>query len=290
MNGQQEAREAPALGGYGSEAPPTVSEVPILAPSASPFHSHHYPPNASEGQEILGVRLLKLLASPFASLTRSSQTLLRLDFRRPLSFPKRPSRPSPPPPRSSSPFGPLHGSRTRLQLMQTWDLPPKCEKEATEGGPREIPWLKLGIGGSVEMDDDGGVLVPKARLKTKYAILHVMPSPCFEIRMKFPVGISSLAASIRCSGVSWAQQRGGWLAKEYKGGGQEVVVLFAFTEESQMCEKPSITIYVARVRGGDAGVGANEGVSLSALFMCFSLLHWQQVYGALVHGSTSTHC
>ncbi|XP_031486793.1 uncharacterized protein LOC116255162 [Nymphaea colorata] len=198
MNGQQEARGAPALGGYRSEAPPTVSEVPILAPSASPFHSHHCTPNAPEGQEILGVRLLKLLASPFASLTRSSQTLLRLDFRRPLSFPKRPSRPSPPPPGSSSPFGPLHGSRTRLQLMQTWDLPPKCEEEATEGGPREIPWLKLGIGGSVEMDDDGGVLVPKARLKTKYAILHVMPSPCFEIRMKFPVGISSLAASIRC--------------------------------------------------------------------------------------------
>lgn len=111
MDGQQEAPAAP-----GSVA---FSEVPSLpCPPSSLLHSQHYQPNASEGQEILGVRLLKLLASPFASLTRSSQTLLRLDFRRPLSYSRRPSGPSPPPPSSSSPFGSLHGSRTRLQLMQ----------------------------------------------------------------------------------------------------------------------------------------------------------------------------
>ncbi|ERN09013.1 hypothetical protein AMTRI_Chr08g208010 [Amborella trichopoda] len=154
------------------------------SPLAEPTPRAHHEPGAPD--KPLGLVALD-------SLLRPSKTILRLDLRRAFSLQKSSLSHSHEPQDSPSDtwVRGIHGAQARLQLMQIWDFPNGELKR------EELPWwFSLGIGASAEMDK-GGILVPKARIKTKYAALHVLPQPCLELRNKFPIGISSLAASIR---------------------------------------------------------------------------------------------
>eukprot|EP01018_Ginkgo_biloba_P000258 Gb_41158 [translate_table: standard] len=162
--------------------------------------------------QVLGLRLIDVIGGAFSSLWRASHTVLRLDLRRGIRWdgPKlrgkqrsgqfvTTQRSHGEPPRnnweteraSSKWVQGIQGGGARIKLTQIWDFPSK------ETGEPGLPWgLNVGFGANIEMDR-GGHLVPKARLKTKYAALHVLPSPCFELRSKFPLGGTSLAVNVR---------------------------------------------------------------------------------------------
>lgn len=171
-------------------------------------------PYAQDSEKVLGLRLVDALAGAVASLLRASQTVLRLDFcksvarespslwsrqrreqfstRPPLHGDSRNSEREPEKPTSRWVQG-IEGAGVRMKLMQIWYFP----KEET--GEPSLPWgLNVGFGACINMDRSG-YLALKARLQTKHATLHILPSPCLELRSKFPIPLGStpLAVNIR---------------------------------------------------------------------------------------------
>nr|ABK26859.1 unknown [Picea sitchensis] len=171
-------------------------------------------PYAQDNENVLGLRLVDALAGALASVWRASQTVLRLDFCRSVgrespslggrqrrgqfstssrshgdsrNNEREAERPT------SRWVQGIEGAGVRMKLMQIWYFPNE------ETGEPSLPWgLNVGFGACVNMDRSG-YLALNARLQTKYATLHILPSPCLDLRSKFPVPLGStpLAVNIR---------------------------------------------------------------------------------------------
>lgn len=168
-------------------------------------------PHAQDSEQVLGLRLVDALAGALASVWRTSQTVLRLDFCRSVAREspnlggrqKRGQFAS-----SSRSHGDsrnnereaerptsrwvqgIEGAGVRMKLMQIWYFPNE------ETGEPSLPWgLNVGFGACLNMDRSG-YLALNARLQTKYATLHFLPSPGLELRSKFPVPLGSTPLSV----------------------------------------------------------------------------------------------
>ncbi|GLJ38400.1 hypothetical protein SUGI_0781890 [Cryptomeria japonica] len=186
-------------------------------PAEEDLHSGSEPWRSADDaprNETLGVYLLNLAGR---AITRASHSVLRFDIRGPI-FLKGPTwgvkqkelenqfvtssgahgnsrktvRAEPETAKPSSKWVQgIHDVGARIKFMQIWDFPHE------ETGEPSLPWgLNIGLGASVEIDR-GGRVIPKARLQTKHAVLHILPSPCFELRSKLPLGSTSFLVDIR---------------------------------------------------------------------------------------------
>lgn len=168
-------------------------------------------PYDQDKEKVLGLRFVDALAGAVASLLRASQTVLRLDFCRSvarespslwsrqrreqfstsprLHGDSRNSEREAERPTSRWVQG-IEGAGVRMKLMQIWYFP------KVETGEPGLPWgLNVGFGTCINMDRSG-YLALKARLQTKYATLHILPSPCLELRSKFPIPLGSAPVAV----------------------------------------------------------------------------------------------